>query len=647
MKYFLQALKEGGRLWPYLVGAFACSLLVAALWGANIAALFPLIETTLSGKSAQQWNLEALAEAERALAENSEQLAAVEVQLQQAPAAERPALRLQADKLGVEVEVNRASVASAEWVRDNVAAWLPNKPFETIAWVVALVFLGTLLRVALVLANAILVGWVSESIVRDIRSRVFNKALELDPASFQAYGISGVQAHITHTADMLAHGITSVFSGAVNEPLRIVSCLVGAMMISWRLTLASLLLAPLAACLIYWLNRQVRGLSTKMLDRSLGFYHIALDVLGSHQAVQSNTMEPFERDRFHASTGEMQKIALVARFYAALASPLTELLGIGMLCTGLLTSSYLVLNQETSIFGIPMTSAPLSVPAVTVFLGFLIGAADPLRKLSRVIAGINSGMAAANIIYPLLERDHWIRDPEGEPRQVGRIKTIEFRDAVFSYDGSTEVLRGVNLTIHDRDRIAIVGVNGSGKSTLVNLICRFYDVTGGDVLINGCTTRLFALADLRSRFAVVGQKAELFNESVMHNIRYGRWDATDEEVVAAARMARAHEFISEMPEGYQTVIGTDGRRLSGGQRQRLALARAFLRDAEVLILDEATSQIDVDSERQIHEALAEYGHDRTIVFITHRESTLSLATRVVRMESGRAVEVDMGTLHAA
>lgn len=647
MKYFLQAIREAGRLWPYLIGAFACSLGVAALYGANIAALFPLIETTLSGKSPQQWNLERQAEAEASLDRHQQELAALQRELAGATPDEARALRLRLSKTGASIEVDKASIASAKWVDRRVTRWLPTDPFLTIVWVVGFVLAGSALRCVLTLINTLVVGWVSESIVRDIRSRVFAKSLDLDPSNFEAYGVSGVQAHITHTADMLAYGITSVLGGAITEPLRIASCLIGAMIISWRLTLASLLLAPLVAAAIYWLNRRVRGLATRMLDRSLGFYHIALDVLGAHSAVQANTMEPYEKSRFHQATGEMQKVAVLARFYDALASPMTELLGIGMLCTGLLASSYLVINRETTILGIPMTSTPLTVSGVIVFLGMLIGAADPLRKLSRVVAGVNSGMAAANLIYPLLERPAWIRDPDEDPRELSAIEAIEFRNAHFSYDGQHDVLRGVNLTIHARDRVAIIGTNGSGKSTLVKLICRYYDVSDGDVLINGCTSRHYALSDLRSRLAVVSQNAELFNESVLHNIRYGRWDATDEEVVDAARRARADEFIQTMPEGYQTVIGTNGHRLSGGQRQRLALARALLRDAEVMILDEATSQIDVESERLIHEALAELCDSKTIIFVTHRESALALASRVVRMESGRAIELDSPTQHAA
>jgi ATP-binding cassette subfamily B protein/subfamily B ATP-binding cassette protein MsbA len=275
------------------------------------------------------------------------------------------------------------------------------------------------------------------------------------------------------------------------------------------------------------------------------------------------------------------------------------------------------------------------VPAVTVFFGMLIGAADPLRKLSSVITGVNNGTAAANLLYPLLDIESRVVEPPDPKPLAAPHQQIEFRDVSFSYDGTHNVLQGVNLTIHRGEHLAVVGPNGGGKSTLVNLLCRFYDPNLGDVSIDGISLRDVSLRELRSRIALVTQQTELFNETILHNIRYGRWEATEEDVMAAAHAARAHEFIASFPQGYETIVGPNGQRLSGGQRQRIALARAFLRNAEILILDEATSQIDIESERMIHDALAEFGRDRTLIMITHRESTLSLATRIVRVEGGR------------
>ena len=631
MKNFARALKEAWRHWPALAAAMLCSLGVAALWGANIAALFPIIQTTLNGKSLPDWNRERLVAAQKQLDDRVAEIAKLEHDVPAAPVGDaRRQLQLQLEMAQSRVQMDRAAVYSTQRLQPVLDRYLPKDPFSTVVFIVTLVVLATALKQVLSLTNICLVAYVSQSIVRDLRSRVFSKALALDRQSYSTYGVSGFTATITYTADMLTAGLTSFYGGAITEPLRIFSCLCGAWFISWRLTLASMIFAPVAAYLMLHLNRKIRSFSRRLLDRSMGFHHIMLEVFNALTTVQAYTMEEHERQRFRTSTGDIKRTAIKAALYNSLSSPVTELLGMGMLCTGLTVSSYLVLNQATSIFGIPMADQPMSIAAVTVFFGMLIGAADPLRKLSGVIAGINTGMAAADSIYPMMDLVSRLEEP-AEPKHLPTPhRMVEFRDVTFSYDGVNDVLRNVNLEIKSGEHLAVVGPNGGGKSTLINLLCRFYDPKQGEVLIDGVSLRDVTLAELRQRIALVSQQTELFNESIMHNIRYGRWDATDEEVFAAARLARAHDFVTSFPEGYQTLVGPNGQRLSGGQRQRIALARAFLRNAEILIMDEATSQIDVDSERLIHDALSEYGRNRTLIMVTHRESTLSLADKIVR-----------------
>jgi ATP-binding cassette subfamily B protein/subfamily B ATP-binding cassette protein MsbA len=637
MKSFARALKEAWRHWPTLTIALFCSLAVAALWSLNIAALFPIIETTMGGQSLQTWNQKRLEKSQAALAAHEAEFLDLQKQLARPniDPRQQQELQLRLDVLQTRVKLARASVSLAKRLQPFLDRFLPSKPFTTVTFIALLVAAATALKQFLMITNNLLVSYVSQSIARDIRGRIFDQALALDRPGFDAQGISGFAAHITHTTDMLATGVTNFYGGAVTEPLRILGCLVGAWLISWRLTLASLIFAPLAAFLILYLNRQIRGLSLRMLDRSMTFHHIMLEVFNSLLTVQANTMENFERKRFAESTAHIRRMSVLATFYNSLTSPVTELLGMGMLCTGVIVSGYLVINQETKIFGIPMSDQPLSIALVTVFFGMLIGAADPLRKLSTVITGVNNGMAAANLLFPLLDiKSRLVESPSPQTLPTPH-RQIEFRDVAFSYDGSREVLKDVNLTINVGDHLAVVGPNGGGKSTLINLLCRFYDPARGEVLIDGVSLRDVSIRELRSRIALVNQQTELFNETILHNIRYGRWDASEEDVIAAAKLARADDFISAFPGGYRTIVGPNGQRLSGGQRQRIALARAFLRNAEILVLDEATSQIDVESERLIHDALADFGRDRTLIMITHRESTLSLATRIVRVEEGR------------
>jgi len=420
----------------------------------------------------------------------------------------------------------------------------------------------------------------------------------------------------------------------VTEPLKILTCLGFAFMVSWRLTLACLTLAPVVGFLMIWLNRRIRGVSKSILNRSRGFHHVLLEALNNVLTVQAYTMEDFERQRFRSCTADMMRTGMWHSFYHSLANPITEILGIGMVATSIAVGAWLVINQETHIFGIPMTEQPMTVPGIMIFFGFLIGASDPVRKLSGVITGLNVGIVGAQGLYPLLDTPSKLVEAANPRKLPSPHREILLAGVSFSYDGIDTVLKDVDLTIGFGERVAIVGPNGGGKSTLVNIICRFYDPTKGQVLLDGVPLTELSLHDLRRRIAMVTQQTELFNESILYNIRYGRWDATEEEIIEAARKAHAHEFISEFPEGYRTMVGPNGFRLSGGQRQRISLARAFLRDAEILVLDEATSQIDVESERLIHEALATYVENRTVIMITHRASTLALADAIVEVDHG-------------
>jgi ATP-binding cassette, subfamily B, bacterial MsbA len=640
MHYFLRALREAVKSWPLLAAAMLCSAGVAVLWGANIAALYPIIETTLQGDSLQAWNEERITAAgERLDAATAERETLEEQMAGGGLAADKVVqARHRLDTLRLAIARDQALRASAEQLAPWIDRFLPRDPFQTVLVVVAFVVVSTFVKHGLLLVSTMLVSWVALDISRTIRIKVFNKALELDRAQFMRHGSAGFMAQVTATSEMLASGIMSFYGGAVTEPMKIVACLGGALLVSWRLTLACLVLAPVVGFLMVWLNRRMRAVSQGVLAQSKGYHHVLLEALNNVLTVQAYTMEPFERQRFRDCTGDMMRIGMRHAFYRALANPITEVLGIGMVATSIAVGAWLVINQETKIFGITMTDQPMTVPGIMIFFGFLIGASDPVRKLSGVITGLNMGMVGAQAIYPLLDTTSRLV-AAAEPRRLpSPHREIRLENVSFSYDGIDTVLKDVNLVIPFGERVAIVGPNGGGKSTLVNVICRFYDPTAGRVLLDGVPLPELELEDLRRRIAMVTQQTELFNETIHYNIRYGRWDASDEEVEEAARKAHAHEFISEFPEGYRTTVGPNGFRLSGGQRQRIALARAFLRDAEILVLDEATSQIDVESERLIHEALARYVENRTVIMITHRASTLALADAIIEVEHGVAVK---------
>jgi ATP-binding cassette subfamily B protein/subfamily B ATP-binding cassette protein MsbA len=325
-----------------------------------------------------------------------------------------------------------------------------------------------------------------------------------------------------------------------------------------------------------------------------------------------------------------------------LVHPLAEMMGVSAISLCILCGAYLVLNQETHLFGIKMSDRALSWGQLLLFYGFLVGATDPARKLSDVFNRLQRAAAASDRIYQMLDREPAIRNVDTPKPLPRHHRELVFRDVSFHYTPTQCVLDRVNLRIGYGETIAIVGPNGCGKSTLVNLIPRFIDPVTGGVEIDGCDIREVRIRDLRRQIGVVTQEALLFDDTVLNNIRYGAPHASREQIVDAAKQAHAHRFIEQKLEhGYDTVIGAGGNRLSGGQRQRIALARAILRDPAILILDEATSQIDLESEQLIHKALAQFVRSRTAILITHRLATLDLANRIVVMQAGRVH--DFGT----
>ena len=307
-----------------------------------------------------------------------------------------------------------------------------------------------------------------------------------------------------------------------------------------------------------------------------------------------------------------------------------------MISLALVAGAYLTLNQETHLFGIRICDRPLDVPSLLVFYGLLIGTTEPGRKLSEIFNSIQAGIAASDRLFPLLDMEPSIQAPQQPIALPTPHHRLEFKAIRFHYTEGSPVLDDVNLTIKFGETIAIVGPNGCGKSTLAQMIPRFFDPVEGSLAIDGVDVRQVSLRDLRKRIGFVTQQSILFDDSVFNNIQSGRLNATESEVIAAAQKARAHRFITEkLAHGYETNVGAGGSRLSGGQRQRIALARAILRDPEILILDEATSQIDLESEQLIHQALEEFKQGRTVLMITHRLASLDLADRIMVMDAGR------------
>ncbi len=362
----------------------------------------------------------------------------------------------------------------------------------------------------------------------------------------------------------------------------------------------------------------------------------------SIKIVKAFTNERFQRRQFHDNSKRYYKKSMRIARYDALTHPLTEVLGIVPISLAMLAGAWLVLSpQGTHLLGVRMCNEPLRWPALLTFYALLAAAADPLRKLSDIFSRLQAASAAADRIFSRLDREPQVRDPERPVAFERHHRDLVCENVGFEYLPGKPVLTDVDLRIAFGETIAIVGPNGCGKSTLANLIPRFADPTTGVIRLDGVPLPEMRVRDVRRQIGLVTQETMLFDETIYNNIRYGALDATREQVVEAAKRAHAHRFIEhDLPNGYETTAGALGNCLSGGQRQRIALARAILRDPPILILDEATSQVDLESEQVIQQVLEEFTRGRTTILITHRLAVLSLADRIVVMQAGRII--DMG-----
>ncbi len=630
MKNFGRALADAFGFWPLLVIATLCAVGNGAIWGLNIGALFPVIKVTIAGESLQDWNQGEIAEGRKRIAHVDREIKDIREGIKTVE--DR---HVQLELLQTRKNAEEAGLASALTAKPYIDRYLPKDPFETVLYVMLAVLLCTALKHVFQFANTVIVALIAARITRRIQTRIFAKALVLDQESFAGYTSSGFVAHITYTTNMLSNGITSVYGGAIREPLRLGSCLIGAAIICPRLLMLTMIVVPVVAGLLYLLSRSLKRVCTGLLERAIGLHHVMLESLNNIKTVQAFCREKHEQERFDSATMDMQRFTMKIVGFNALNRPVTELLALGMMGTAVIAGSYLVMNRATHILGIQITDQPLGATSMLVFFGMLVGASDPVRKFAGVIDGINTGAVAANLLYPMLDQPSRIVEAENQVTTARPHQCLKLQGLNFGYSDSNMILTEAGVEIPHGSTVAVIGANGSGKSSMINLLCRFYDPQGGRICLDNADVRYMNLDDLRGRIALVTQNTELFNEDLYYNIGYGAEDATPQQIIEAAKAAHAYSFIrNELPDQFETVIGQDGHRLSGGQRQRIALARALVRDPDILILDEATSQIDMESERLIFDTIRDQCRHRTVLFVTHRKGMLDIADMVLRFEGG-------------
>lgn len=628
--------------WPYRLRfllSVVCGFLVAVLWAANLSTVYPVVSVLYQNQSLQEWIKGRITNSEERL----QTLADEQNRLEQEPKEEQSPERqkhVTTRLRHIEQEMGRVET---KLQLDRIWEWpishlIPSDRFQTlVALLITLVLLMTL-RGVVYFFQETLVGSVTNRTLFDLRNQLFRQALRQDPAKFDEKGTGDMMSRFTNDMQSLSTGLELIMGRLVREPFRIIACLVLASMISWRLTLLTLLVVPVASLIMSQLARRLRRQARLSMESMSEFYRILQESFQSIKIVKAFNLERYERQRFFREGKRYYRKVMRTVELDAMVSPITELLGMLIISGTLLIGTYLLLSGKTHLKGFRLVSDPLEAAGLIQFYVALAGLADPCRKLSNLYGRLQRTTAAAERVFAQLDQEPQVMDqPQGTvlTNVQGR---IELEHVTFAYPRTTEpVLHDVTLTIEPGETVALVGPNGCGKSTIVNLLARFYDPQEGAIRLDGIDLRQLKLRSLRRHVGLVTQEARLFDDAIYNNIAHGNRHAPREQVIEAARRAYAHDFIIGFPEGYEKVVGEQGVRVSGGQRQRIALARAFLRDPRVLILDEFSNQIDLESEALIHRALEEFSRGRTTVIVTHRLSVLSMVDRVVMLDRGRIV----------
>lgn len=472
----------------------------------------------------------------------------------------------------------------------------------------------------------VLLNFVGQRIISDMQLKLFSHLMHSDIGTFHEESTGRLISRFTNDIMLLRNAVSTIISGLARELLSIIFLFALMFYQSWQLSLLAVLVFPAAFWPMVRLAKRMRKLSRNTQEQ-LGHFTSQLDeTFSGVRMVKAYNREDYEISRARTLIEHLFTLYHKTIRVQAASSPIMEMLG-GFAIAGIVYYGGLQVHEGITSPG-----------AFTSFIVAMLMAYKPLKSLSNLNTSVQSGLAAAERYFAALDTQPTIRNaPDAVPLSLERA-TIRFDGVSFHYAEGSAGVKGIGINIPAGGTAALVGPSGSGKSTLINLLLRFYDVQEGAILLGGTDIRQVTLESLRSQMALVSQEIVLFDDTVRANIAYGRAGATEEEIIEAAKNAAAHEFITAMPEGYDTVIGADGVKLSGGQRQRLAIARAMLKNAPILLLDEATSALDTSSERQVQEALHRLMENRTTLVIAHRLSTVQQADVIYVLQQGRVVE---------
>ena len=462
--------------------------------------------------------------------------------------------------------------------------------------------------------------------VQRMRDAMFDSVISKDVGYFGGQRKGDIMSRITNDVGAVQYCVTNTLQVIFREPLLIIGYLVLMLSISWQLSLFSILFLPLVGFVIGGIVKKLRYPASQSMQRTGEMASMLDESLGGIKIVKTYTATEYIKSKFHALNQSVSDILLWMARRQLLASPMSEFLGITAVAIILVFGGSLVVSGD------------LSPAGFIAFIAAFSQITRPVRAFIDQFASINHGVAAGERLFAVIDAENEIKDAPDAKEFEGLKDKIEFRDVHFSYDETREIIHGVSFEVRKGETVALVGPSGGGKSTLSELVERFYDVNSGDILFDGVSIRGYKQESLRGAMSLVSQETVLFNDTIKNNIALGNRGASDEEIIEACKVANAHNFIMESPEGYDTNIGDRGAKLSGGQRQRLSIARAVLKNPEILILDEATSALDTESEKLVQDALTKLLKGRTSIVIAHRLSTIMNADRIFVIDEGRIVE---------
>jgi len=468
-------------------------------------------------------------------------------------------------------------------------------------------------------------NYVGESIIKELRNTLYSRIQDLPVAFFQKEKTGVLMSRITNDVNMVKLMVSTTVTGTIRDLFTIVGLIGLLFYLDWKMALVALTVLPLAFYPVMKFGQRVRRVSTGCQESMADMNSFLHETFSGNKIVKAFGMESYEKRRFYGKTHNLFKLEMKAVIARSLSSPVMEFLaGIGIAFVIWFGGMYVIKGTYTA-------------GTFIAFLAAVLMLYDPVKKLSHLNNAVQQGLASVDRIFEIVEMESDIHDSDNPATIRNESHSVTFRDVSFQYD-ETVVLNHINLHASPGEVLALVGMSGGGKTSLVNLIPRFYDVTNGTVLIDDIDIKTIAISSLRDQIAIVTQEPILFNDTIKNNIAYGNRNASDKEIEDAAKAAYAFSFIQSFPDTFNTTIGELGSRLSGGEKQRICIARALLKDAPILILDEATSSLDAEAEMLVQKALENLMQGRTTFVIAHRLSTVDYADRIIVLVDGKIVE---------